>query len=88
MRQGELIGLRWKDVDLVLGIASIQQTLYRLGKTVVTKEPKSARSRRTVALPPILVETLRAVQAKQDVCCGFRPKLITCSGKSRSSIPA
>ncbi len=66
MRQGELMGLRWKDVDLVIGTASIQQTLYRLGKTVVTKEPKSARSRRTVALPSVLVNTLREVQAKQD----------------------
>ena len=58
--------LRWKDVDLVLGIASIQQTLYRLGKTVVTKEPKSARSRRTVALPPILTDTLRTLPAEQE----------------------
>ena len=66
MRQGELMGLRWIDIDLALGIASIQQTLYRLGKTVVTKEPKSARSRRTVALPPILVNILREVQATQD----------------------
>lgn len=66
MRQGELLGLRWKDVDLNRGIASIQQTLYRLGKTVVTKETKSVRSRRTVALPPILVDTLRVVQAEQD----------------------
>lgn len=65
MRQGELMGLRWKDVDLALGVASIQQTLYRLGKNVVAKEPKSVGSRRAVALPPTLVETFRAVQAAQ-----------------------
>ncbi len=65
MRQGELMGLRWKDMDLALGVASIQQTLYRLGKDVVAKEPKSVGSRRAVALLPTLVETLRAVQAAQ-----------------------
>ena len=65
MRQGELLGLRWRDVDLPLGIVSIQQTLYRLGKTLFTKEPKSPRSRRSVALPPLLVETLSRVQMAQ-----------------------
>lgn len=65
MRQGELMGLRWRDVDLTLGVASIQQTLYRIGKDVVAKEPKSVSSRRAIALPPTLVETLRGVQAEQ-----------------------
>ena len=65
MRQGELMGLRWKDVDLTLGVASIQQTLYRIGKDVVAKEPKSVSSRRAIALPPTLIETLRGVQAEQ-----------------------
>jgi integrase len=65
MRQGELLGLRWQDVDLALGVASVQQTLYRLGKTLLTKEPKSAKSRRPVALPSLLVETLREVQEVQ-----------------------
>ncbi len=67
MRQAELLGLRWSDVDLLRGVASIQQTLYRLGKRVVTKAPKSARSRRAVALPPMLVETLSAMQQGQAV---------------------
>src|SRR5207253_319231 len=31
MREGELLGLRWQDVDLALGTATVQQTLYRLG---------------------------------------------------------
>lgn len=65
MRQGELLGLRWRDLDLTLGMASIQQTLYRLGKVLLMKEPKSPRSRRSVALPPLLVETLHRLQAAQ-----------------------
>ncbi len=65
MRQGELLGLRWQDLDLVAGVASVQQTLYRLGKTLLVKEPKSNRSRRTVALAPILVKELRCIQDEQ-----------------------
>jgi integrase len=65
MRQGELLGLRWQDVDLVAGVASVQQTLYRLGKSLLVKEPKSNRSRRTVALAAILVEELQRIQQEQ-----------------------
>src|SRR5581483_5059878 len=32
MRQGELLGLRWQDLDLESGIATILQTLSRSGK--------------------------------------------------------
>jgi integrase len=52
MRQGEVLGLRWRDINLTLGTISVQQTLYRLGKKVIVKEAKSARSRRVVDLPP------------------------------------
>ncbi len=55
MRQGELLGLRWQDLDLTLGVASIQQTFYRLGKEQLFKEPKTPRARRTVAIPRVLV---------------------------------
>ena len=65
MRQGELLGLRWQDVDLAYGIASVRQTFYRLAGQQIFKEPKSAKSRRTVALPPILVEELRKVREQQ-----------------------
>lgn len=55
MRQGELLGLRWKDVDLLLGTARIQQTFYRLGRRSLFKAPKTLRARRTVALAGMLV---------------------------------
>ncbi len=58
--------LRWCDVDLTLGSASVQQTFYRLGKQQLFKEPKSAKGRRAVALLPVLVEELRALRKEQD----------------------
>lgn len=66
MRQGELLGLRWKDVDLTLGRLSVTQTLYRLGRQKIFKEPKSTRSRRSVALPAVLVEELRQLREEQS----------------------
>lgn len=44
MRQEELLGLGWKDVDLALARASITQTLYRLGRQKIFKKPKSAQA--------------------------------------------
>ena len=64
--QGELLGLRWRDINLTLGTISVQQTLYRLGKKVLVKEAKSARSRRVVDLPPMLVEELRQHREEQQ----------------------
>jgi len=66
LRRGELAGLKWSRVDLERGTLSVhwQRTTTRGG--VVEKEPKG-RSKRTVALGPVLVATLRAHRARQDV---------------------
>lgn len=66
MRLGELLGLRWKDVDLPLNVASIQQILYRLGREQIFKPPKSQKSKRPVALPPVVVEELRRLKEWQE----------------------
>jgi integrase len=46
MRIGELLALRWRDVDLKLGKVQIRQTVYE----DVFDDPKTKRSRRTVPL--------------------------------------
>jgi integrase len=66
MRQGELLGLRWQDVNLVQKTATIRQTLCRLGGRVVQKTPKTAGSARTVTLPDAVVDALQAIQADQQ----------------------
>ena len=66
MRRSELLGLRWSDVDLVLGQVHVSRTLHCLDdRTYVFTEPKSAKSRRTIDLPPSATSTLRAHQEKQ-----------------------
>jgi integrase len=64
MRQGELLALRWRHVDLLLGTITVQQTLCRLGREVTFKEPKTPKSRRTIAVPPLLHEVLRQARGK------------------------
>jgi integrase len=60
MRRSELLGLKWGDVDLVLGQIYITRGLHHLkdGSYVFT-EPKSTKSRRTIALPPTVTLLLK-----------------------------
>ncbi len=76
LRLGELLALRWCDVDLDLSFLSVVQTLYRRGDYVI-KEPKSRYSRRTVALPPSLALLLRRRRAEQEALGGLLGKPIT-----------
>jgi integrase len=65
MRQAEILGLRWADVDLDAGTLRVRQTVQRIGGETITKEPKTARSRRRLALTPSLVAALIAHKDKQ-----------------------
>jgi len=67
MRRGELLGLRWCDIDLGKATISVVQTLCRLsGGRFVIKEPKSPHSRRSVALSPSVAELLRRHHTEQE----------------------
>lgn len=57
LRQGELIGLRWTDVDLDNGSLSIRQAMQR--RTGQLAEPKTKKARRTLHLSPDLMAMLR-----------------------------
>src|SRR4029453_333166 len=48
MRRAELLGLRWRDLDLESAKLHIRQTRVAYGKLHVTKEPKTTRSRRPI----------------------------------------
>ncbi|MEX0784467.1 MAG: site-specific integrase [Dehalococcoidia bacterium] len=66
MRRSELLALRWSDVDLDRGHAAVKRTVHRLRNgSIVFRGPKSAKGRRTIALPPSTVVLLREHQEKQ-----------------------
>ncbi len=66
MRKGEILGLRWADVDLEKGTLQVHRTLnYMAHHGFVEGEPKTESSRRQIMLPPFVVETLRRHRTAQ-----------------------
>lgn len=65
MRRGEILGLRWSDIDLKAARLTVNQSLERLGGKTAFKPPKTAGSRRTITLPALTVEALSAHRAEQ-----------------------
>ncbi len=65
LRQGELLGLRWQDADLTAGTISVAHTLQRIGRVVSLAEPKTSKSRRTLALPAPVLAALREQRKRQ-----------------------
>lgn len=66
MREGELLGLRWEDIDLPRGRVRVAMTLHR-GKGVFTLEPpKSRASLRTLPLPEYAADALRRRRMQQE----------------------
>ncbi|MGC5328331.1 tyrosine-type recombinase/integrase [Brevibacillus sp. SYSU BS000544] len=64
-RQGEILGLRWKDVDLERGIISIVQTLSHDGKRM-NPAPKTKAGRRTLSLPTEVTQELKRWKGLPD----------------------
>lgn len=56
LRQGELLALRWQDIDLVRQVLHVRRTY---DPAFGFNEPKSAAGRRTVYMPPDLVDMFR-----------------------------
>jgi integrase len=65
MRRGEAVGLRWADVDLDAGVASVRRSLTVVDGTTLVSEPKTAKARRQVALDVATVEALARWRTRQ-----------------------
>jgi integrase len=66
LRSGELLGLRWRDINLAELSLSVSQVLSkRVGETTF-KEPKTAHSRRRVCLTPKLALFLKDYRAERE----------------------
>ncbi len=73
LREGEVLGLKWEDVDLDAGVLHVTHALQRVkGEGLQLVTPKSRSSLRTVAIPKIAVESLRQhrLQQKQEAAWG------------------
>ncbi|MGD0794457.1 MAG: site-specific integrase [Dehalococcoidales bacterium] len=68
LRRSELLGLRWRDIDLDLATLSVVQTLHHVPrKGYIFREPKTKRSRRLIDLSPSLALLLRGHRDNQEL---------------------
>ena len=78
LRLGELLGLRWEDIDFRAGILHVRRTLNRLNKMkrplqpgeptteIVIQTPKSQNSIRAIPLLPVVLQELQGWQYVQQ----------------------
>jgi integrase len=70
MRRGELLALKWQDLDLEQGILQVRRILTRIpsklpGKGFEESEPKTDKGRRSIVIPPFVVEALKQHRIRQ-----------------------
>jgi integrase len=73
MRRGELLGLKWQDINFTEGTLQVRRVLSRTptrmaeekGQHYMEAEPKTAKSRRNILLPPFAIEALKQHHIRQ-----------------------
>ncbi|MFS0672033.1 tyrosine-type recombinase/integrase [Ornithinibacillus sp. 179-J 7C1 HS] len=65
MRMGEILGLRWKDIDFNNKTIHIVQTLVRIGGGFDFQEPKTKNSKRQITITDDVIEELKKHKEQQ-----------------------
>lgn len=65
MRRGELLALRWGDIDLDAGVVSVERSVTQIGRELHYSRPKN-HERRTVAVDTHVAAALRAWRTQQS----------------------
>jgi len=66
VRRGEVLAVRWKDLDLDKGLVRIERSLEQTKTGLRFKSPKTRHGRRNITIPPWLVAEMRAHRARQQ----------------------
>ena len=66
MRRGEIVAVRWSNIDLDGGKIRVERSLEETKAGLAFKEPKTKAGRRTVGIPPSIVAELRAHHRQQQ----------------------
>jgi integrase len=67
MRVGEILGLRWSDIDLEKGVLHIDRTLHYIPKYgFIEGDPKSESSDRDIVLPQVVIGLLKRHRVRQQ----------------------
>lgn len=59
LHRGEILALKFSDVDYQTGVINIHQNMVKLGNEVSIKEPKTKNSQRQVVAPKCLLEMIK-----------------------------
>ncbi len=66
MRRGELLALKWQDIDFALSTLHVRRAFTRgKGQRYLEAEPKTEKSRRSILLAPGTIEILKQHRLKQ-----------------------
>jgi integrase len=65
LRRGELLALRWKDVDLKAGSVTVNRGLVRTRQGLIFQEPKTPLANRTINIPPDVINELKFHRRRQ-----------------------
>lgn len=65
LRLGEILGLRWSDIDFENGVINIEQAQVRAGTKLIFKDPKTEGSKRSISAPTNLLKLLKEHKKKQ-----------------------
>lgn len=95
LRRGEVLGLRWQDIDWGAGKISVRQTVEpqaEKGQGIVIGPPKTEASRRTFTAPAYLLELLRRHRGAQAAKRLIAPvwddqDLVLCRDNGRPIVP-
>ncbi|MEY8261802.1 site-specific integrase [Oscillospiraceae bacterium 50-60] len=66
LRRGELLGLKWSDIDLVKGIIHVRQRVLRQNDEVAEAPLKTKNSYRNIAIGADTVEVLKGMEQKDE----------------------
>ena len=64
MRRGEIIGLKWRDLNLQTGELHICRQVVRINQASVVSAPKTKSSNRIILLPPDMTELLANLKSQ------------------------
>ena len=66
MRRGELLALKWQDVNFAESTLYVRRAFIEVtGRGIIETEPKTAKGRRSIHLPPLAIEALKKHRAHQ-----------------------
>ncbi len=67
MRQGELLGLTWENIDLERGVLYVKNNLQWIDSKPLMQDPKTAKSRRMIFIGPLARAALLAHRERQHI---------------------